>query len=93
MSVVVKREQDGRIINFIKGADMAVVPRLTEASKTGSAKTIDLMNYEASHGLRTLMFSKKDLDAGVEETIKEVPEEELEKDQELLGITGLEDLL
>lgn len=30
MSVVVKRFSDGRIINFIKGADIAIISRLKE---------------------------------------------------------------
>jgi hypothetical protein len=30
MSVVVKRESDGKVINFIKGADIAIIPRLSK---------------------------------------------------------------
>ena len=28
MSVIVKRLKDGKYINFVKGADMAIVPRI-----------------------------------------------------------------
>ena len=31
MSVIVKRESDGKVINFIKGADMAIIPRINPA--------------------------------------------------------------
>ena len=30
MSVVVKREHDGKVINFIKGADLTIIPRLSK---------------------------------------------------------------
>jgi phospholipid-translocating ATPase len=30
MSVVVRREHDGKVINFIKGADIAIIPRLAK---------------------------------------------------------------
>jgi magnesium-transporting ATPase (P-type) len=96
MSVIAKREHDGRVFNFIKGADMAMIPRLTESSKQASTETIKLMDEFASQGLRTLMFGIKELEQRANynnENIKEVKEEELETDIELLGITGLEDLL
>lgn len=34
MSIIVKNLGTNQVINFIKGADMAIEPRLTEASKT-----------------------------------------------------------
>jgi magnesium-transporting ATPase (P-type) len=33
MSVIVKREGDGKVINFIKGADIAIIPRLNKADE------------------------------------------------------------
>jgi len=94
MSVIAKREQDGKVFNFIKGADMAIIPRMTASSKNASGATIKLMNEFASQGLRTLMFGIKVLESNYNnDNIKEIKEEILESDIELLGITGLEDLL
>lgn len=46
MSVVVRREEDGKVINFIKGADMAIIPRMNQDSenKEKNETTIDKMN-------------------------------------------------
>jgi magnesium-transporting ATPase (P-type) len=33
MSVVVKRISDGKIINFIKGADIAIIQRLRQSKE------------------------------------------------------------
>ncbi len=59
MSVVVKRESDGKVINFIKGADIAIIPRLSKSNS--SEQTIELMDKFAGQGLRTLMFAMKEL--------------------------------
>jgi len=94
MSVIVVRQGDGKVFNFVKGADMAIIPRMTESSKKESGSTIELMNDYASQGLRTLMFGMKVLDSKYNgENIKDVKEEDLENEIELLGVTGLEDLL
>jgi phospholipid-transporting ATPase len=37
MSVIAKRDQDGKVFNFIKGADVAMIPRLSQAS-SGAAQ-------------------------------------------------------
>lgn len=42
MSVVVKRESDGKVINFIKGADIAIIPRMIKTDQ--SDDTIELMD-------------------------------------------------
>ena len=42
MSVVVKRENDGKVINFIKGADIAIIPRMVKSDS--SDETIELMD-------------------------------------------------
>ena len=34
MSVIVKNLQSGKVINFIKGADMAIEPRITIEEKS-----------------------------------------------------------
>jgi magnesium-transporting ATPase (P-type) len=52
------------------------------------------MNEFASEGLRVLMFGQKMLPSGTtKDSLKEEPLDNLEDDIELLGITGLEDLL
>ena len=48
MSVIAKRKSDGRIFNFIKGADMAIIPRLVTKSKENSLETIKLMDMAAA---------------------------------------------
>ena len=98
MSVIVK-DRDGHHINFIKGADMAIIPRLNsdyqEQDSEFNDKSISHMDDFAKDGLRTLMFAKKTL-------TQEQAQKALEKDSdpelyesslELLGVTGLEDLL
>ena len=59
MSVIVKRESDGKVINFIKGADIAIIPRLSKSDS--SEQLIELMDKFAGQGLRTLMFAMKEL--------------------------------
>lgn len=93
MSIIVKREEDDKVFNFIKGADMAIIPRLTEESKKESAETIELMNEFASQGLRTLMFGVKELHYDEGTDFREIKDEELEEGITMLGTTGLEDLL
>lgn len=95
MSVIVKRESDGKVINFIKGADMAIIPRINPAQDSvKNEQTIKIMNEQAALGLRTLMFGLKYLpDDTTKESLNDMPEEEMENSVELLGITGLEDLL
>ena len=40
MSMVVKRMNDGRVFNFIKGADFAIVPRLMEGDAEANKETM-----------------------------------------------------
>jgi magnesium-transporting ATPase (P-type) len=45
MSVIVKRQEDGKVINFIKGADMTIIPRINpNQDKEKNAETIKIMN-------------------------------------------------
>lgn len=90
MSVIVKRD-DGQIINFVKGADMSMIPRLTLKSCSEQKTSLDLMNEYSAQGLRTLIFGMKHLDPSVD--YKNEDTSEIEKDLEMLGVTGLEDLL
>ena len=61
MSVVAKDLSNDRIVSFVKGADIAIMPRLTEESKQNDQESIDAMNSFAEEGFRTLMFAKKEL--------------------------------
>jgi P-type E1-E2 ATPase len=91
MSVVVKRQADGKVFNFIKGADLSIIPRLSENAKIAAQPDVTAMNEMASEGLRTLMFAMKELDSNA--NVKELSADELETDIEVLGVTGLQDLL
>lgn len=91
MSVIVKRKADGKVLNFIKGADLSIIPKLSPESKESAQPDVSTMNDMASEGLRTLMFAVKELDSNL--NVKELSDEELETDIEMLGVTGLEDLL
>ena len=94
MSVTVKRESDGVIINFGKGADMAITKRLKNIDEDDQ-KLTDRLNEYATTGLRTLMFSFRNLQQSDLEG--EGPNDEnenvIEQDYELIGVTGVEDLL
>ena len=83
------------MINYIKGADLAIIPRLSKSSdQAKNQETIKLMDEYATTGLRVLMFGQKILPAETtKESLKDEPLENFEGDIELLGITGLEDLL
>lgn len=88
MSTTVKRQNDGALINYAKGADMAIVPRILNLDSIDQ-ELVAALNIYASTGLRTLMFSSRILPDNIDhENITAV-----EKDYELLGITGVEDLL
>jgi magnesium-transporting ATPase (P-type) len=62
MSVIVKRKDDGKVFNFIKGADLSIIPKLSAKSKDLAQTDINAMNDMASEGLRTMMFAVKELD-------------------------------
>jgi magnesium-transporting ATPase (P-type) len=108
MSVIVRRESDSKVINFIKGADVSIIPRVHHGqskpngrpdkfshAKTNLRKSEKIMNEKSSEGLRTLMFAMKNLEDGLtRETLdKRYKDESFEEDIDLLGVTGLEDLL
>ena len=94
MSVIVKRESDGRVFNFIKGADSGIMAALKEGEAAEKSETVEHVTAFAHEGLRTLVFAFKELDAAVTEgSLQDMNEEELESNLELLGVTGLEDIL
>lgn len=58
MSVIVKNLDNGQIINFSKGADNSIIPRI-DHDKKFEQNSIEKMDDLAREGLRTLMFAKK----------------------------------
>lgn len=60
MSVLVKRVSDNKIINFVKGADMAIIPKIENKTNEFEDGCIERMDELANTGLRTLMFAKKE---------------------------------
>lgn len=60
MSVLVKRISDGKVINFVKGADLAIIPRIVDKEHEFEEACIESMDELANQGLRTLMFAKKE---------------------------------
>lgn len=78
MSVVVKNMENGKIINFIKGADLAILQRIDQ-NKPFEQKCIESMDDLAMEGLRTLMFAMREFPQDTEESyIKNCAESELE---------------
>ena len=59
--MVVKNRQNGKVINFIKGADLAIVPRLVDGQSAEVQAAIATQDGYANGGLRTLMFAKREL--------------------------------
>ena len=68
MSVIVKNLQTNKVLNFIKGADVAIEPRIIESTKSSEDYTNNLQNMEnmAKAGLRVLMFGMKELDSDLD---------------------------
>jgi len=99
MSVIAKQKFEdgtyGKPINFIKGADIAIMKRLDKFTMEGEESTFEIMDNLAVNGLRTLMFAKKELseDYDTIDKLKEVDDELVENGLKFLGITALEDLL
>lgn len=76
MSLIVKRESDGKVYNFIKGADFAIVPRLNKGEEKKCKVTTDTLDEQANTGLRTLMFALKELPSeSTAESLKNTPDE------------------
>lgn len=59
MTTIVKSE-DGKVIVFCKGADTICLP-LTRFSDPLKEKTIEYLDEYAKHGLRTLLFLKREI--------------------------------
>ena len=61
MSVIAKNESNGKVFSFVKGADIAILKRLSTESKENQKKCISEMDDFAVMGYRTLMFAMKEL--------------------------------
>jgi len=48
MSVIARRQNDGRIFNFLKGADDVIIPRLTNIESDAVQKSIETINTYSS---------------------------------------------
>ena len=91
MSVVVKRNTDGKLFLFTKGADTSLLPLAKNADKIpGINKHID---YYSRLGYRILVFAMKELQNISEDDLSTKPLSDIEKDLTLLGVTAMEDLL
>ena len=107
MGLVVKNQQSGKLIFYLKGAENVIIPKIKPYYRTIVDERCE---YLAMHGLRTLVVTQKildetyfkqwlvkykeaqaDLNDRQGKTIQIM--EELENDMELLGITGVEDKL
>ena len=79
MSVVVKRDSDGKTLVFTKGADGSILPR----AKAGQAEALNLctstVDRFAKQGYRTLVFAMKELSLS-EQQISNITANEVEKD-------------
>lgn len=90
MSVSVIRLSDNKLINYAKGADSVVTKLLNNRNYLEKNVIEELETYNAT-GYRTLCFASRFLtkeQAGVN-----VFQKDVEKDYDLLGVTGIEDLL
>ena len=90
MSISLIRLKDNAIINFAKGAE-SVMKKLLNNRNPLEKHVIEELEVYNSAGYRTLMFAMRYLPkelAGVN-----VLQKDVEKDYDLLGVTGLEDIL
>lgn len=66
MSVAVKNMENGKIINFVKGADLAILQRINQ-NQPFEQQCIEKMDDLATEGLRTLMFAIREFPDGTDE--------------------------
>ena len=91
MSVIVA-DPAGQVFVFSKGADTAIMPRIADQESDLYAKTNEHMEKFADEGMRTLVFAYKDL-GNLQENLDEIEDEFFEENLELIGATGVEDML
>lgn len=90
MSVSLIRLADGIIINYAKGADSVMTNLMNNRNYLEKNVFEELDSYNNT-GYRTMVFAQRYLTqelAGVN-----VFQKDIEKDYDLVGITGLEDIL
>ncbi len=93
MSVVVKRDSDGKVFIFTKGADGTVIPLAKVKGQDEQSKICQSNADEfARKGFRTLVFGMRELML-TESEVKETAQRDLECSLDLLGVTAMEDLL
>jgi P-type E1-E2 ATPase len=90
MSVSVIRLKDNAIINFSKGADTVMINLLNNKNYLEKGVKEDCEVYKQS-GYRTLMFGRRYLTR--EQAGLDVFQKDVEKDYDLIGVTGVEDIL
>ena len=93
MSIVVRDEDTNKVYLFMKGADVSVVNTLKEIGDRERTIIDNLDLFSGRDGLRTLMFTKRELSEDEVKNIMNLTPDELEKDMYLLGGTGIEDRL
>lgn len=90
MSVSVIRMSDNKLINFAKGADSVITKLLNNRNYLEKQVIEDMEAYNAT-GYRTLLFASRYLTK--EEAGVNVFQKDVEKEYDLLGVTGVEDIL
>ena len=68
-----------------------MIPKLNQESKKAQ-KTLSAVGKFASQGLRTMIFGMK-ICNDIRDDYEDLKEEEFEVDMELLGVSGVEDIL
>ena len=86
MSVVMKRESDGKLLLFTKGADSSVLPLAIYSASGEVAKAALEAGSYAQEGLRTLAFAMRELDLSDKE-VGSIDLTELERDFTVLVST------
>ena len=92
MMTVIVADENGEFYAFSKGADTAILPRIQDQKSDIYDKTNHHMEKLAEEGMRTLVFAYKKL-GRLGADFAEQPDEFFESDLQLLGATGVEDML
>lgn len=90
MSITLIRLSDNMVINYCKGADDQLRNLLEDKGFT-EMNVLDEVDMYAARGLRTLMFARRELDNT--HLMPGITQRDIERDYQLIGITGLEDEL
>lgn len=93
MMTMVVQDSSGRVFAFSKGADSSILPRIADQKSELYEKTVDHMESFAAQGMRTLVFAYKQISSADQANLASLPDECFETEMELLGCSGVEDLL